>query len=67
MLKSVSPSPTSSVSSAGSDAISPQSDTGIRARAAARRAITIIRSTAGCSGSYMSETRASARSTARQY
>ena len=67
MLNSVSPRPTSSVSSAGSDAISPQSDTGMRCRAAARRTMTIIRRIAGCSGSYSRDTRSSARSTARQY
>ena len=66
MLNSVSPRPTSSASSAGSDAISPQSDTGIRCRAAARRTMTIIRRMAGWSGSYSCDTRASARSTARQ-
>src|SRR5262245_14732948 len=67
MLKAVRPRPTSNVSSAGSDAISPQSDTGMLRRRAARRTVTIIRRIAGCSGSYSRDTRASARSTARQY
>src|SRR5262249_17774503 len=47
MLNSVSPRPTSSARSAGSDAISPHRDTGMPRRTAARRTITIIRRIAG--------------------
>src|SRR5581483_74728 len=67
MLNSARPRPTSSVSSAGSDAISPHSDSGIRRRRAARATIRTIRRIAGCSGSYSRDTRSSARSTASVY
>ena len=52
---------------AGSEAISPQSDTGMPRRRAARRTITTIRRIAGWSGAYSRDTRASERSTARRY
>src|SRR5262249_48196449 len=65
MLNSVRPRPTSSVSSAGSDAISPQSDSGIRCRRAARLTIRIIRRIAGCSGSDRPHPPPRARSAAR--
>src|SRR6266496_1796800 len=47
MLNSVSPRPTSSVSNAGSDAISPHSETGMRRRRAARLTMTMMRRIAG--------------------
>src|SRR3954453_10612183 len=67
MLNSVSPRPTRSVSTIGSAAISPHTDTGIPRRRAARGTSRRVRTIAGCNGSYKLDTRSSVRSTARVY
>ena len=66
MLNSVIPIPTSSVSSTGSAAISPHTETRMLRRRPARATTRRTRRIAGWSGSYNRETRSSVRSTARQ-